>query len=161
MELLSKGETNQSEISRMLQVDRSIICRDIDYLRQQSKDNIRRYIDERLPEEYEKCLVGITSILKEAWNTSQTTEDARETIQALSLAKECYSMKLDLLTNATVVDDAIRFVSEKGTAADANAEPKTDPPIIIEEERQQQEEMNNKGEQESENSSTSTTNQVF
>ena len=34
-------------------------------------------------------------------------------IQALSLAKECYSMKLDLLTNATVVDDAIRFVAEK------------------------------------------------
>jgi hypothetical protein len=31
----------------------------------------------------------------------------------ISLAKECYSMKLDLLTNATVVDDAIRFVSQK------------------------------------------------
>ncbi|MFL6434079.1 MAG: hypothetical protein ACJ71O_10140 [Nitrososphaeraceae archaeon] len=29
----------------------------------------------------------------------------------MSLAKECYYMKLDLLTNATVVDDAIRFVS--------------------------------------------------
>jgi hypothetical protein len=28
------------------------------------------------------------------------------------LAKECYSMKLDLLTNATVVDDAIRFTKE-------------------------------------------------
>jgi hypothetical protein len=26
--------------------------------------------------------------------------------QALSLAKECYPMKLELLTNATVVDDA-------------------------------------------------------
>jgi hypothetical protein len=35
----------------------------------------------------------------------------REKIQALSLAKECYSMKLNLLTNGTVVDDAIRFVS--------------------------------------------------
>ena len=34
-------------------------------------------------------------------------------IQALSLAKECYSMKLALLTNATAVDDAIRFVSQK------------------------------------------------
>ena len=33
-----------------------------------------------------------------------------EKIQALSLAKEYYSMKLELLTNATVVDDAIRFV---------------------------------------------------
>jgi hypothetical protein len=38
-------------------------------------------------------------------------KDKREKIQASSLAKECYSMKLDLLTNATVVEDAIRFVS--------------------------------------------------
>ena len=44
-------------------------------------------------------------------NTAQQTEDRREKIQALSLAKECYTMKLDLLTNATVVDDAIRFVT--------------------------------------------------
>jgi hypothetical protein len=113
MELLSKGESNQSEIARILQVDKSIICRDIAYLRQQAKTNIKRYIDERLPEEYEKCLVGLTAITREAWNTSQNTEDRREKIHALSLAKECYSMKLDLLTNATVVDDAIRFISQK------------------------------------------------
>ena len=62
--------------------------------------NIKKYIDERLPEEYEKCMVGLTAILREAWTTSQKTEDKREKIQALSLAKECYSMKLDLLTNA-------------------------------------------------------------
>ena len=86
MELLSKGESNQSEIARVLQVDRSIICRDIAHIREQSKDNIRRYIDERLPEEYEKCLVGLTAILREAWNTSQQAEDRREKIQALSLA---------------------------------------------------------------------------
>ena len=58
MELLSKGESNQSEIARILQVDKSIICRDTAYLRQHAKDNIKRYIDERLPEEYGKCLVG-------------------------------------------------------------------------------------------------------
>jgi hypothetical protein len=52
--------------------------------------NIRKYIDERLPDEYEHCLVGLTSILREAWNTAQNTEDKREKIQALSLAKECY-----------------------------------------------------------------------
>src|ERR671933_280137 len=113
MELLSKGENNQSEIARILQVDKSIVCSDIAYLRQQAKTNIKRYIDERLPEEYEKCLVGLTAITKEAWNAAANTEDRREKIQALSLAKECYSMKLDLLTNATVVDDAIRFVCNK------------------------------------------------
>jgi hypothetical protein len=55
----------------------------------------------------------LTAITKEAWNTAANTEDRREKIQALSLAKECYSMKLDLLTNATVIDDAIRFVSNR------------------------------------------------
>jgi predicted transcriptional regulator len=109
-ELASQGY-NQSEISRILQISQPTINRDISYLRQQAKHNIKRYIDERLPEEYEKCLVGLNAITKEAWNTTQQTEDKREKIQALSLAKECYSMKLDLLTNATVVDDAIRFVS--------------------------------------------------
>jgi predicted transcriptional regulator len=111
-ELSSKGHS-QIEIAKTLQISESTISRDLDYLKEQSKDNIRKYIDERLPEEYEKCLVGLTAILREAWNTSQQAEDRREKIQALSLAKECYSMKLDLLINATVVDDAIRFVSEK------------------------------------------------
>src|SRR5919197_489916 len=112
LELLSKGDS-QSEIAKILQVDLSIINRDVYFLRQQAKKNIKRYIDERLPEEYEKCLVGLNAITREAWNTAQSTEDKREKIQALSLAKDCYSMKLDLLTNATVVDDAIRFVAHK------------------------------------------------
>jgi hypothetical protein len=110
-ELDSQGHS-QPEMASILQVSIGTVNRDLSFLRQQAKSNIRRYIDERLPEEYEKCLVGLTAILREAWNTSQQTEDRREKIQALSLAKECYSMKLELLTNATVVDDAIRFVSE-------------------------------------------------
>jgi hypothetical protein len=110
LELASQGYS-QPEISRILQVSQPTINRDISYLRQKAKGNIKSYIDERLPEEYEKCLVGLTAILREAWNASQQTEDKREKIQALSLAKDCYSMKLELLTNATVVDDAIRFVS--------------------------------------------------
>ena len=87
-ELASQGY-NQSEISRILQISQPTINRDISYLRQQAKTNIRRYIDERLPEEYEKCLVGLNAITKEAWNTAQNTEDKREKIQALSLAKDC------------------------------------------------------------------------
>lgn len=67
-------------------------------------------MDEKLPEEYEKYLVGLTSILKEAWYTAERSEEGREKIQALSLAKDCYGMKLELLTNATVVDEAIRLV---------------------------------------------------
>jgi predicted transcriptional regulator len=67
-ELCSKGYS-QREISQILQVGLATVNRDISYLRNQAKTNIKKYIDERLPEE--------------------------------------------LLTNATVVDDAIRFVSDK------------------------------------------------
>jgi hypothetical protein len=47
-------------------------------------------------------------------------------------------MKVDLLTNATVVDDAIRFVSEKGAAV--NAQHETHTHVVIEEQKQQEEE---------------------
>ena len=109
-ELSSKG-LSQVEIARKLQIHESTISRDIDYLKEQSKENIRKYIEIRLPEEYEKCLVGLTAIQREAWSAAENTQDTREKIQALSLAKDCYGMKLELLTNATVVDDAMRFAS--------------------------------------------------
>jgi Trp operon repressor len=147
-ELLVKGY-NHYEIATILQISRPTITRDIQYLNECAKQNIKKYIDERLPEEYEKCLVGLNAITKEAWNTAQSTEDGREKIQALSLAKECYSMKLDLLTNATVVDDAIRFASQqskerlKSSSSNSNEEAK-DPDYDemsdkVGEERQEQE----------------------
>jgi Trp operon repressor len=52
-ELCSKGYS-QREISQILQVGLATVNRDISYLRQEAKTNIRKYIDELLPEEYEK-----------------------------------------------------------------------------------------------------------
>jgi hypothetical protein len=108
LELSSKGYS-QIEISKKLQVDKSTFSKDTSFLREQAKSNIKKYIDERLPDEYEKCLVGISSILKEAWNTANSQE-GKDKLHALSLAKDCYSMKLELLTNATVIEDALKFV---------------------------------------------------
>jgi transcriptional regulator len=59
LELSSQGHS-QSEIARTLQVGLGTVNRDLSYLRNQAKVNIRKYIDERLPEEYEKCLVEET-----------------------------------------------------------------------------------------------------
>jgi hypothetical protein len=82
----------------MLNISHGTVADDQTFLRQQAKENIQKYIDERLLEEYEKCLVSINLINREAWTIVQNTEDNKEKIQALALAKECYSMKLDLLT---------------------------------------------------------------
>jgi cobalamin biosynthesis protein CobT len=109
--------------------------------------------------------VGLNAITREAWNTSQQTEDGRQKIQALSLAKECYSMKLDLLTNATVVDDAIRFISqksnEKGGSTDSGNEDdkESHEPDYDEDEDQLEEEEEQ--EEETPEEITTTTNQIF
>ena len=81
-ELDSQGHS-QPEISRILQVSIGTVNRDLSILRQQAKQKIKRYIDERLPEEYEKCLVGLTAITKEAWNTAHDPEYKREKIQSV------------------------------------------------------------------------------
>ena len=111
-------------------------------------------------------LVGLNAITKEAWNTAQSTEDNREKIQALSLAKKCYSMKLDLLTNATVVDDAIRFVSakskdkEKMESSDSDTKEESNEPDYDEDEDQLEEEQEEEA-GEIMTSSLTTTNQIF
>jgi hypothetical protein len=150
LEMMSKGETNQSEIARILQVDRSTTCRDVDYLRQQAKENISRYIDERLPEEYEKCLVGLNSILKEAWTISQTEGIKGDKIKALALAKECYAMRLELLTNTTVVEDAIRFVRHRQFSSSlqnmcSNSKENNDQPDLKEKSRELHDKEKGKG----------------
>jgi hypothetical protein len=84
----------------------------------------------------------------------------------LSLAKDCYSMKLDLLTNATVVDDAMKFVSDrskeniKSSSSNSNTneddKESHEPDYDEDEDKDQLEE-----EQEEETGEITTTNQIF
>jgi orotate phosphoribosyltransferase-like protein len=67
LELSSQGLT-QSDIATTLHVDKSIISRDIAYLREQAQKNLKTYIQNKLPEEYQKCMVGINQVLKIAWS---------------------------------------------------------------------------------------------
>ncbi len=159
LELSSKGQS-QTEIGRTLQISESTISRDLDYLRTQSRHNIKRYVDETLLEEYEKCLVGLNAITKEAWTTAHNAEDKREKIQALSLAKECYSIKLDLLTNATVVDDAIRFVSQESKDSLGSSD-NNDEGDKEESEEPDYDEDKDQLEEEQEEGTGETTNQIF
>lgn len=111
-ELAVKG-FRQSEIVQMLQVDKSAVCRDISFLKESAKETIKNHIQDRLPYEYNKCLQGIEEIIKESWNIAakaDKTGDTKEKLQSLSLIKECYSTKMDLLTNASLLQDSIKFI---------------------------------------------------
>ncbi|MGC1134977.1 MAG: hypothetical protein WA941_19260 [Nitrososphaeraceae archaeon] len=110
LELSSEGRT-QSQIAKVLQVSLATINSDIQYLRQQAKENIRKYVDEKLPFEYQKCLVGLENILSKTWDIVNNAESPeRDRMQAISVAMQAYNMKIDLLSNATVVERAVQFI---------------------------------------------------
>jgi hypothetical protein len=71
------------------------------------------YFDHKLPFEYDKSLLALNSLQKKASEISKNSETEDKTkVQALSIAKKCIINKLDLLINATVVEDAMQFVQQ-------------------------------------------------
>ena len=115
LELSSEGRS-QSEIARIMQVSSATISMDIQFLRREAKENIRRYIDERLPFEFHKCLVGLDTIVCKMSDIANSAEsDSRDILQATSVKMQAYSMKIDLLSNTTVIEKAVQFVENHKT----------------------------------------------
>jgi len=113
-------DTLTMRFSKILHVDRSVITRDVAFLNEQSKKNIKSFVNEKLPEEFECIYIGLNLILREAWLIALQTEDRKAKLASLELARSCYLNKMDLLTNARVISDAIalftRFLPEMDKA---------------------------------------------
>jgi hypothetical protein len=173
-ELMSKGETNQSEMAKTLQVDRSVISKDVAILREHSRENLQRHIQDKLPEEYQRCLTGMNQVLKLSWDIANksksssndngetlTVTDNRTRLQALSLIIDCYKYIMDLTTNSVVITDAIKFVQttkEKLTMSskeDNNGSKESKKPDYDEDKNQLEEK------QEDETREQRTTNHIF
>jgi DNA-binding transcriptional regulator LsrR (DeoR family) len=71
LELSSEGYT-QREIASKLQVDLAAVNRDIQFLRQQAQQNLQKHIHETVPEEYQKCMVGLKRNLKQTLEIAET-----------------------------------------------------------------------------------------
>jgi hypothetical protein len=113
-ELSIKG-FSQAEISRMLQLSEATISKDITFLKEEAKETIKNHIHDKLPYEYKKCISGLEEIIKEAWIVATKAEklgNNKDKLQSLALIKDTYNTKMDLLTNASLLQDSIKFVTE-------------------------------------------------
>ena len=110
LELSSEGRS-QPQIASILKVSLGTVNSDLQHLKRLAKANISKYVNETLPLEYETCLIGLNAILAKRWNNANNPHsNERDRLQAISVSMQAYSMKIDLLTNATVVDRAVKFV---------------------------------------------------
>jgi transposase len=112
LELSSQGYS-QREIASKLQVDLAAVNRDIQFLRQQAHENIQQHIHETVPEEYQKCMVGMKRTLKQTLEIAESAADPKIKLQAHAIAIDIYKNIMDLTTNGVIVNDALRIIQSK------------------------------------------------
>jgi hypothetical protein len=112
LELASQGYS-QREIASKLQVDLTAVNRDIQLLRQEAQESLQKHIHEVVPEEYQKCMVGMKRNLKQTLEIRDSASDPKVKLQAAAIANDCYKFILDMTTNAGVISDAMKFVTQK------------------------------------------------
>ena len=83
------------------------------YLRKQAKESIKEYVTEHLPEQYQICLTALDIILKHAFEILQNAYDNRDKLHAMELFKDAHLVKLELLSNATTIDNALHYIRNK------------------------------------------------
>jgi hypothetical protein len=91
-------------------VSEASISLDMQYLREQAKESIKEYATEYLPEQYQVCLTALDEIIKRAFDISESSDDNREKLQAMELFKDTHLVKLELLSNATMIDSALNYI---------------------------------------------------
>jgi hypothetical protein len=75
--VLAYFQSQQSSLGNSINIagKNRYLTANLAYLRNQAAEKIKEYVNVKLREEYEKCLVGLTAILKEAWTTAANSED--------------------------------------------------------------------------------------
>lgn len=112
LELSSEGYS-QSEIGQKLQLDRVTVHRDIQFLRKQAQQSLQHHIHEVIPEEYQKGMVGMRQNLKRALEIGEASSDPKVKLEAVRIANDCHRFIMDLCTNASIVNDALNYVTHK------------------------------------------------
>jgi hypothetical protein len=110
---LNAGGYTVREIAQRLQVGHSTVDNDLLYLRKQAQDNLQKHIHEVVPEEYQKCMVGMKRNLKQTLEIAENTSDPKIKLEARRIANDCYRYIMDLCTNAGIVNEALKFVTQK------------------------------------------------
>ena len=97
----------------MLQVDRSIISRDMAHLRHRARENLKKHIHQTIPEEYQKACNTLNQVLRMTWSIVSKTDDEKTRLQALALINDVNKYRTELVTNGVIVNDSLRIIQSK------------------------------------------------
>src|SRR5919109_5389919 len=109
--LYSKGLT-QAEIAQELGVDQSTVSRDLQFIKQEAKKKIEKYLNEDILFEYLRYIAGSNEVTRELWGIVQSEKTmTKDKMNALSLLMQSYNKRLEMLIGTSYMN-AKKSVSE-------------------------------------------------
>jgi len=112
LELASRGKSYR-QIAEELQVSLGFISNILHEIHQQSKIEVRNWINDLMPTQLRQSLMLHDFILSQASAISENSRDERVRLQALSLLRETDQAKRDLLTDSSVINEAISYIEKR------------------------------------------------
>jgi hypothetical protein len=107
---------SQAEIAKELQLHPSTISLDVQYLKEQAKEELQTHISERLPFEYTRAMTGMNNVLKRASEILDQATDNKIKLEAMKLLIDLYKSVMSLATDGGIVERAMKIV--KGLEGD-------------------------------------------
>jgi len=80
-----------------LVVDQSTISRDLQFIKQEAKKKIEKYLNEDILFEYLRYIAGSNEATRHLWELVQNEENAKDKMNVLSLLMQCYNKRLEML----------------------------------------------------------------
>lgn len=104
--LLVQGITNQYEIAERLHISQATCSRDLQFLNSKFSEEMKLHIHD-LPLNYKICSTGISEVLRFAWSLLYDKNSKVNRTAVLSLIEQCYKDRLEMVTNAAVISQAL------------------------------------------------------
>jgi len=97
LSLHSKGLT-QTEIAMKLRINQSTISRDLQFIKQESRKTLERYLDKDIPFEFMRILKGFDEMIRTIWEMVETDQiTCKEKYHLLNLLDMVYTKRLQLI----------------------------------------------------------------
>jgi hypothetical protein len=166
--LLAKGY-NQYQTAAILHCSQETVYKDVAWLRNYYKQQMHRYIENRLPELWESCLMQLHStmaaVAKIAEDPNTSTHDK---LHAHSLMVDCIKVKEGLISDPTIIQQALDIVDQTNKRVVEISQEKSKELLHMEEEEgkeveptKQQHQQEEESEEHQEEKQQKTNNSIF
>lgn len=111
LEYSSKGMT-QDSIAEILKIGQTTVSRDLAYIREQAQKQIQNAIQDEIPRQWLKTRASLQAVQRELWSIiSKQGINDRDKITALHLIEEVSQAEYSIVTDSTVIDEAMKVLS--------------------------------------------------